>query len=112
MFTPWLMPSLSDLFYIFYDSRPYISTLVNAVQSGSYSVKITDKVNVFRTCGKRISGSSSAPGYVHSYWTCQQKEDRLAPMFTITLDGNTYSATVSEKDKTHNQAYVLPIAYF
>ena len=112
MFTPWLMPSLSDLFYIFYDSRPYISTLVNAVQSGSYSVKITDKVNIFRTCGKRISGSSSAPGYVHSYWTCQQKEDRLAPMFTITLDGNTYSATVSEKDKTHNQAYVLPIAYF
>ena len=114
MFTPWLMPSLSDLFYIFYNDRPDIYNLTHTTQFGTYSVPITDKVNVFRTCGKRISGSSSAPGYVHSYWTCQQNRDKLAPFFTITLSSNNsnYYAQVTEEYKTEKRAYVLPIAYF
>ena len=113
MFTPWLMPSMSDLFYIFSGDKPEISSLTETSPFGPGVFDINEKVKVFMTCGKRISGSSSALDYVHSYWTCQQRGQYLAPLFTVTKASNSsYSASVTEVTKTDHRAYVLPIAYF
>ena len=108
--SPWLMPSVSDLYMIFADERPPLSSVTYDSPVAPFSVTITPKVQALRTCGKNISGST--PGYVHSFWTCQQKGAEMAPVFTIELKYSNYYASVTEKSKTGSRAYVLPIAYF
>lgn len=111
--SPWLLPSLKDLYHIFSYETPTVDDLYKNVNyewvMTGYPVSVKDKINILRKCLPNfLPRTATLPTYTWSYWTCQQSMEAYAPVFTIS-DGK---ATVSLKKKESDRAYVLPIVYF
>ena len=105
----WICPSISDLFFIFYDQRPPFSDLKADIDQWKLKYNVTDKIKVLQNGLASIG--SPAYDYTHTYWTCQQAGDEKTPVFTITKTGSKYEAGVKYMDKS-SRAFVLPIVYF
>lgn len=107
--SPWLLPTISDFFYIFRGDRPDLVEIYknNAMTGNTWSV--SDKIAIFRKCLANVRPDADPLTWQYTFWTPQQSDYKHAPAFTI---GSDSKAVISLKEKPTDRAYVLPVAYF